>query len=86
MVDFAITIFSGMILPLEQYPFLLKHIAFSLPFSYMMYYPVMGILGKLDEGTLLRVIFQQIVWTIALYSFYRWLWKKGSLKFTGVGQ
>jgi len=86
LVEFSITIFSGIILPLEQYPDLFRQLAFSLPFSYMIYYPVMGMLGKLDENVLVFVLLRQIMWIIIFYMLYRWLWKKGLYKFTGLGQ
>lgn len=86
VVDFTLLIFSGMILPLQLYPPVMKQIALALPFSYIIYYPVMSIQGQLPTGVLLKVLGIQIMWIIALYIIYQWLWKKGIIKFTGIGQ
>lgn len=86
LVEFIVLVFSGMILPLELYPQPIKLAAQLLPFSYMVYYPVVSIQGKLAIPALFEIIGKQVIWIIALYGIYRWLWRKGVYKFTGIGQ
>lgn len=86
VIDFMFAVFGGVIAPFFLYPSLLATIAMVLPFSYIVYFPVIAIEGVLSVGELLRVIAAQCIWLVVLYSIYRWLWKKGVRKFSAIGQ
>lgn len=85
-VEIIFSITAGFIIPLEFFPDNLKLLLNILPFSYMIYYPVVAFLGKLDPMSLVKVILIQLLWIVVLGLIYKFIWKKGRSKFTAVGQ
>lgn len=79
-------IFAGFVMPLALFPPFIKTIALFLPFAYMIYFPVIALLGKLSFIELLQTIGIQLVWLIGLWFIYRKLWEIGVKRFTGLGQ
>lgn len=79
-------VFAGFIMPLILLPPVVKTIAFALPFAYWIYFPVIALLGKLTYMDFFRVVSMQLFWLLSFVLLYRWLWKKGITKFTGLGQ
>jgi len=79
-------VFSGIILPLELMPEILKNIAFITPFPYAIYYPIIAFQGKLTSLQSTKIIGIQFFWIFILALTYKFLWKKGIKKFTAVGQ
>lgn len=86
LVEAVLFIFAGMLMPLEFLPNIVRQIAFSLPFSYIIYFPLLAFQGKLTVLASLRTIGIQIVWIMILAGVYQVLWKKGVRLFTGIGQ
>jgi ABC-2 type transport system permease protein len=86
LVDAVILVFAGMLMPLEFFPFVIRQVAFSLPFSYMIYFPILAFQGKLTVSDSLRTIGIQLVWVVILAVIYQLLWKRGIRLFTGLGQ
>ena len=86
LVDAIILVFAGMLMPLEFYPIVIRQVAFSLPFSYMIYFPILAFQGKLTVFESLRTIGIQLVWIVILVGIYQLLWKRGTRLFTGLGQ
>jgi ABC-2 type transport system permease protein len=79
-------LFAGYIIPLQLYPPILGDIARVLPFSLMIYYPIVAIQGSLDMYSGFKVILLQGVWCISLVLLYVYMWKQGLKQYTGVGQ
>ena len=77
---------AGIIMPLSYYPSALAAVAYALPFSYIVYFPVIAVQGSLADIEMIRVIGSQLIWILALSMLYRIVWKKGIEKFTAVGQ
>lgn len=86
LVEIVILIFAGFIMPLEFYPLWLKSVAYVLPFSYMIYFPIVAFTGQLATVELFRVIIVQTMWIAILAIAYKFLWKNGVKKFTAFGQ
>ncbi len=86
IIDVAIIVLAGNIMPLEFFPIWLKNIAMTLPFSYMTYFPIIAFQGKLEISQILQVIFIQLIWIGSLIVIYKILWTNGIKKFTGIGQ
>ena len=86
LVEAVILIFAGMLMPLEFLPNIVRQIAFSLPFSYIIYFPLLAFQGKLTVPESLRTIGIQVAWIVILAGIYQLLWKKGVRLFTGIGQ
>lgn len=86
IVEIAILVFAGFVMPLQFLPPALFVLAKFLPFAYFVYYPVIAFQGQLNVLELLQVITIQIGWIFGLTLLYRFMWKKGLQRFTGVGQ
>lgn len=86
LVMVATLIFAGFVMPIDFYSPVLKSITLWTPFPYMIYYPVIAALGRLEAVEIYRVLFYQILWVVLLAVVYKQLWKQGVKKFTGIGQ
>ncbi len=86
IVELIFLIFAGYIIPLEFLPQFFANVAYNLPFSYMIYFPIVALEGKLSVFALLRVIETQLLWMVILSLIYKYLWKKGIREFTAIGQ
>jgi ABC-2 type transport system permease protein len=85
-VNVLITIFAGILVPLAFLPVWLEQIAYYLPFSYMLYFPIIAFEGKLSIIDLWHVFALQLFWIAVCYFLYRMLWRAGLKKYTAVGQ
>lgn len=83
--DVLILIFAGYIVPVNLLPGVLEKIAYVLPFSYIIYFPVVAIEGKLSIQSSLSVIGAQAVWLIMLSLIFRHFWKKGLKRYADLG-
>lgn len=84
--EMLIFIFAGFVVPINFFPQFLQNIAYMLPFSYMIYFPVIAFQGELTLTQLLQAILTQICWIIFLCFVCALVWRRGLKKFTGVGQ
>ena len=82
-MEFAL---GGTLIPLILLPQLMATIAYSLPFAYIIYFPIAAIEGKLALFELWRVVGLQILWVGILGLAYQGLWHVGIKKFSGVSQ
>ena len=85
-VTVLIIFFTGMNIPIVFMPHWLQQIAFSLPFSYLIYFPIIGMQGKLTVSESLHVIGIQLAWLTLFVIMYKILLQQGLKKFTAVGQ
>ncbi len=85
LTDVIILIFAGFIVPVNLLPGILEKAAYLLPFSYIIYFPVIAIQGKLSVLSMLSVISSQIIWLCMLVIFFRFQWKKALIRFTDLG-
>ncbi len=83
--DAMIIIFAGFLLPITLLPWGLSEVAQILPFSYMIYYPIVSFQGKLSHLQMIQTLAIQISWMLVFGMTYRFLWKRGLKKFTGIG-
>lgn len=86
VMEATLAIFAGYIMPIELFSHSLSNIAYLMPFSYMIYFPVVAFLGRLNASELIKVLLIQLAWLIFFIVVYKIIWKKGLLKFSGVGQ
>lgn len=84
--EVTILVLGGFVLPLEFLPQVIKETSFMLPFSYMAYFPIMAIQGKLVLSQLMQVIGIQLLWIGILLVLYKLMLRSGLKMFTGVGQ
>lgn len=75
LVTIIILLFSGYLIPVNLLPALLQNIALSLPFAYVVFYPVMAVLGALSTQQIIQVLVLQIAWLFGLCVIYKILWR-----------
>lgn len=84
--EIVVVLFAGYTMPLELMPKIWSQIADILPFSSMLYYPIIAVQGRLNEMQLLVVIVRQLIWLGIFFILYKIIWRQGIKKFTASGQ
>jgi ABC-2 type transport system permease protein len=76
---------GGYLLPLSMYPSWAGSISGLLPFKYIYYVPVSIFTGIIGLNTAVIELLKGIIWLAAMLLFSRWIWKKGIIRYCGVG-
>ena len=77
MVKHALLSFlTGQLIPLTFFPETVQRVFDFLPFSSMVYTPVMIYLGKYSGGELAFVLLRQAVWVVLLYGIGSLIWRR----------
>ncbi len=76
---------GGVLVPLSFYPESLQNFLHFTPFPYLFYYPVQIMIGKKSPYSVLTIASILSLWIILSYLLNRFVWKKGSYKYSGVG-
>lgn len=82
--DVANILLAGYLVPLFLAPGWLSNIAYVLPFSYVVYFPIASFEGKLTFAQSINVIIMQLIWLGIFYVLYLFMWKRGVKKFSGI--
>jgi ABC-2 type transport system permease protein len=72
-----VTFLSGMIVPIPLFPDWAQPIVLALPFAGLIDLPFRVFTGHIPPAAVLSVLQHQIVWTVALVLFGRWLLSHG---------
>lgn len=80
-----ISFFSGGLFPLDILPKGVYLIFQSLPFAYLLYFPLKIYLGNLSLPEIVQGLLISVLWTIALVTLMRFVWRKGLLMYTAQG-
>lgn len=67
---------SGQLIPISFFPQAVQKVFEFLPFSSMIYTPVMIYLGKYSGSSLALVLAKQLFWIVILYELGTFLWKR----------
>ena len=67
---------TGQLIPISFFPEIFQRIFDFLPFSSMIYTPVMVYLGKYTGEALAAVLLRQVIWIVLLYGFGTFLWQR----------
>jgi ABC-2 type transport system permease protein len=86
LVLIFVEIFSGMIFPLDILPEILQRLIQLTPFPYLIYYPIAIFLGKFQGWELIRILAQTAIWSLLMYKFCEFTWKKGLKIYGAVGR
>ncbi len=86
LIDAIFFIFAGILMPIIFLPSIISTIAYLMPFSYIIYFPILAIEGKLTGFELIHIMLIQAFWIVLLYAIYYILWLQGIKKFTVAGQ
>lgn len=81
----VIIVFAGFLLPITLLPWGLSTVAQVLPFAYMIYYPIISFQEELTYLQMVHVVLYQLLWIFIFGITYRFVWKKGVKKISGVG-
>jgi len=67
---------SGSLIPLTFFPKLVSDILSFLPFSSLIYTPVMIIVGKYDANQMLQALALQFFWLLVMVGLSQFIWKR----------
>lgn len=67
---------TGQLIPIGFFPEVLQRVFDFLPFSSMIYTPVMVYLGKYTGEALVIVLLRQVIWIVVLYALGTFLWNR----------
>lgn len=76
---------TGQLIPISFFPEVLQRVFDFLPFSSMVYTPVMIYLGKYTGATLWTMLARQAVWVVLLYLLGTLLWQKITKRMVVLG-
>lgn len=83
--DALLSFLTGQLIPLTFFPEAVKRVFDYLPFSSMVYTPVMIYLGKYTEKELAFVLFRQAAWVVLLYLLGSFIWRKVTERLVVLG-
>jgi ABC-2 type transport system permease protein len=74
---------SGIVAPLEVFPPQVREVVQWTPFPYLIHFPCAILIGlPVDFG---RGCWVMLSWGIVFFFLYRWLWKMGLKRYSGMG-
>lgn len=76
---------SGELIPISFFPVVMQKAFDFMPFSSMVYAPVMLYLGKYSGGALLMAMGRQLIWVILLYVLGSVLWQRITKRLVVLG-
>lgn len=85
MLRFMVRLLGGGMIPLALFPAWSQPALEALPFSYLLSFPIRTAMGQVDGLEYLRSLAILSVWTIVFYGLARWIFRRGSLRYSGVG-
>lgn len=85
MLRFIVTFLGGGSLPLVFFPEAAQQVLGLLPFAAMVSAPVNFVLGRTSVAELLQGLAVMAAWAIPLVSTVWLVWRRGNLRYTGVG-
>ncbi len=83
--DALLSFLTGQLIPLSFFPEIVERLFEFLPFSSMVYTPVMIYLGKYGISELWFVLGRQLVWVVLLYLLGSLLWKQVTRRMIVLG-
>jgi ABC-2 type transport system permease protein len=82
---FVAGLLGGVLLPLSLFPDRFQPALDWLPFRYMFAFPVETLLGLVSPRAWLGGVALALAWCLALAAVGRWVWRRGTRQYTGVG-
>ena len=76
---------TGQLIPISLFPLGLQRVFDFLPFSSMVYTPVMIYLGKYTGNELMFVLLRQLAWVVILYVLGTVIWKQVTKRLVVLG-
>lgn len=85
MVVFVTRLLGGSWIPLDAFPEELRGAIRLLPFEYLYGFPVDTLMGRVEPAAWLTGLLTGAAWTAALAALVRLAWRRGTLRYSGVG-
>src|SRR5207253_6803389 len=79
------SLLSGYLIPLDLFPPFLRSILYSLPFRYMMSFPIEIFTGRIGVPEIVHGIAAEWLWVGVFYIAYRLVWVRGIRRYSAVG-
>lgn len=76
---------SGSLFPIDILPIQIQSFVMSLPFPYLIYFPVQVYLGKITGLPLIQGLVISLLWLIGLGVFMKYIWQKGLKVYESIG-
>lgn len=76
---------TGQLIPISLFPYTIQQVFAYLPFSSMVYTPVMIYLGKYAGYELAFVMFRQLAWVVILYAIGSVIWNRVTKRLVVLG-
>lgn len=67
---------SGSLIPLSFFPKIIADILYFLPFSSLIYTPVMIIVGKYNISQMIQAVLLQLFWLLVMIALSQIIWKR----------
>lgn len=77
---------SGSLFPLDIFPIAVQNIFYSLPFPYLVFFPLQIYIGKLSVPGVINGLAIALGWLIILLTLISIVWQKGLKKFAAEGR
>jgi ABC-2 type transport system permease protein len=77
---------SGGVFPLDILPLGIQNVLYSLPFPYLLFFPLQVYLGKLSTAFVFKGIAISFIWVIILGFSLRKVWNSGIKQYQAVGR
>ncbi len=84
-IDHAYRLFSGFLVPIVFLPEWLEHVGAVLPFQYVIYFPAMVLIGKVEPAAFAHGIATQLVMIAALVLAIHLVLKRGVRRYGAYG-
>lgn len=85
MLMFSVNLLGGGMLPLALFPETLQQILALTPFPYVVSFPLLTLTGGLDAGQWARGMLAMTAWLGVILGLGALVWRRGMLRYTGVG-
>jgi ABC-2 type transport system permease protein len=77
---------SGSLFPIDVLPSGLQRVVMSLPFPYMIFFPVQVYLGKITGVAQMQGFITSFIWLGVLWFFMKYIWNKGLRAYQAFGR
>jgi ABC-2 type transport system permease protein len=77
---------SGALFPMDVLPHVIQSFVMSLPFPYLIYFPIQVYLGKITGIPLVYGILTSLFWVIALGFLMKYIWARGLKAYESIGR
>ena len=85
MVQFTLNLLGGFMIPVSAFPDQLRSILEYTPFPWLISLPIRALFGEAHIFEVARGTLILLVWSLILLALCKILWKRGRMRYSGVG-